>query len=62
MECETLNTPLDRHDTHIVDHSILPSYDVVQMYLGTEDDCLPQRLWDIAEKSEVCHQAIPQRR
>ena len=37
----------------MVDDNVLPSHDLMPMYPSIEEDSLPQRLWVIAEKSEV---------
>lgn len=58
MECESPNTLVDGQGSHIIDDTIFPPHNLTPMYLGIGKDSLPQRLWDIAEKSEVCCQRI----
>jgi len=52
-ECKSPNTMLDEDDFHAVGDRLSPSHDLVQGQFGIGKDLLP-RLWDIAEKSEVC--------
>lgn len=58
MECESPNTLLDGRGSPVIDDTILPAHNLTPMYLGIRKDSVPQRLWDIAEKSEVCFQRI----
>ena len=50
---------LDGDGPHVVDDGILPSHEIMPVYLATREESLARKLWDIAEESKVFHQAKP---